>query len=73
MFCVVAELKRVQALARERETELVHAKETLMRVTSEKEHLRFQLKTAQSLAERRLLEIETLQGRVPDDSDISRS
>uniref|UniRef100_K3X5B0 Uncharacterized protein n=1 Tax=Globisporangium ultimum (strain ATCC 200006 / CBS 805.95 / DAOM BR144) TaxID=431595 RepID=K3X5B0_GLOUD len=62
----MAELKRVQALARERETELVHAKETLMRVTSEKEHLRFQLKTAQSLAERRLLEIETLQATVKE-------
>ncbi|KAF1325618.1 Nuclear mitotic apparatus protein, partial [Globisporangium splendens] len=62
----VAELKRVQALASERETELVHAKETLMKVTSEKEQLGFQLKTAQSLAERRLLEIETLQATVKE-------
>lgn len=59
---IVDELKRVQTLASEREAELVHTKETLMKVTSEKDQLGFQLKTALSLAERRFTEIEALQG-----------
>ena len=56
------ELKRVQTLASEREAELVQTQETLMKVTSEKDQLGFQLKTALSLAERRFTEIEALQG-----------
>lgn len=60
------ELKRLQTLSTEREADFVSARETLLRVTSEKDQLGFQLKAALSLAERRFTDIEALQSTVKE-------
>lgn len=56
------ELQRLQTRAAERDAELTAANAELLRVASAQDQLSFQLKSAQALAERRLSEIEALQG-----------
>lgn len=56
------ELARVQALATQRDAELEDAKTQLLRASSARDQLGFQLTSAQALAERRLSDIEELQG-----------
>lgn len=64
VYWLEEDLKRLQTQSTEREADFASAREALLRVTSEKDQLGFQLKTALSLAERRFTDIESLQGKL---------
>lgn len=52
----------MQALAAQRDAELAATKEQLLRASSARDQLSFQVASTQALAERRLADIEALQG-----------